>query len=94
VTRLCRRAAGDARFATSAAHCENEARLKRPVEAVTPGETVAYRVAWPEAAGVPTGRVEDMGEVQRDPQLRARHMVQTVTPDGGRKAILGWLMRG
>jgi CoA:oxalate CoA-transferase len=74
--------AGDARFATNAARCANHALLKRLIEAVTLGETVAHWVATLDAAGLPTGRVQDMTQVLRDPQLLARHMVQQVAPRG------------
>jgi len=33
-----------------------------------------------EAAGVPTGRVQDVAEALHDPQLLARHMVTPVAP--------------
>jgi CoA:oxalate CoA-transferase len=70
--------AGDPRFATNAARCENQALLKRLIEAVTLGETVDHWVAALEGAGLPTGRVQDIAEVLRDPQLLARNMVQKV----------------
>jgi CoA:oxalate CoA-transferase len=76
--------ADDPRFATNAARCDNHALLKRLIEAVTLGETVDHWVAALERAGLPTGRVQDMAEVLRDPQLLARNMVQPVAPrDGG-----------
>lgn len=71
--------AGDPRFATNAARCENQALLKRLIEAVTLGETVDHWVAALEGAGLPTGRVQDIAEVLRDPQLLARNMVQKVS---------------
>ena len=36
-----------------------------------------------EAAGVPTGRVQDMAQALRDPQVLARNMVLPVTPRAG-----------
>jgi CoA:oxalate CoA-transferase len=72
--------AGDPRFATNAARCENHALLKRLLEAVTLGETVAHWIAVLEAAGLPTARVQDMAEVLRDPQILARNMVVPVAP--------------
>jgi CoA:oxalate CoA-transferase len=76
--------ATDPRFATNAARCGNHALLKRLIEAVTLGETVAHWIAVLEAAGLPTARVQDMAEVLRDPQILARNMVLPVTPrDGG-----------
>jgi CoA:oxalate CoA-transferase len=72
--------ADDPRFATNAARCENHALLKRLLEAVTLGETVAHWIAVLEAAGLPTARVQDMAEVLRDPQVLARNMVVPVAP--------------
>lgn len=79
--------AEDPRFATNAARCENHALLKRLIEAVTLGETVAHWLAVLEGAGLPTARVQDMAEVLRDPQLLARNMVLPVTPRPGGPAF-------
>lgn len=76
--------ADDPRFATNAARCDNHALLKRLIEAVTLGGTVAHWTGVLEGAGLPTARVQDMGEVLRDPQILARSMVLPITPrDGG-----------
>lgn len=76
--------ADDPRFATNAARCDNNALLKRLIETVTLGEPVAHWIKVLEAAGLPTGRVQTMAEVLRDPQIVARNMVVPVTPrDGG-----------
>lgn len=79
--------ASDPRFATNAARCENHALLKRLIEAVTLGEPLAHWLAVLDAAGLPTARVQDMGEVLRDPQLLARNMVLPVTPHPGGPAF-------
>ncbi len=80
--------AGDPRFATNAARCDHHALLKRLIEAVTLGETVAYWTARLEAAGLPTARVQDMAQVLRDPQLLARSMVLPVAPRPGGPAFV------
>ncbi|MGL4234471.1 CaiB/BaiF CoA transferase family protein [Tabrizicola sp.] len=80
--------ARDPRFATNAARCQNHALLKRLIEAVTLGEPVAHWIAVFEAAGLPTARVQDMGEVLKDPQILARHMVLPVTPRPGGPAFV------
>lgn len=80
--------ADDPRFATNAARCENHALLKRLIEAVTLGETVDHWVAALDAACLPTGRVQDMTQVLRDPQLLARGMVQAVAPNAGGPAFV------
>ncbi|MEO5614970.1 MAG: CoA transferase, partial [Cypionkella sp.] len=75
--------AADPRFATNAARCNHHALLKRLIEAVTLGAPVAHWIATLEAAHLPTGRVQDMGQVLQDPQLLARHMVLPVTASPG-----------
>ena len=70
--------AKDPRFATNGARCENHALLKRLIEAVTLGQSVAHWIEMLEAAGLPTARVQDMAQVLRDPQILARNMVLDV----------------
>lgn len=70
--------ADDPRFSDNAARCENHALLKRLIEAVTLGKTVAHWLQTLEDAGLPTARVQNMTEVLRDPQLLARNMVVKV----------------
>ena len=73
--------ASDPRFATNAARCDNNALLKRLIEAVTLEHPAAHWIAKLEAAGLPTARVQDMSEVLQDPQLLARAMVLPIAPD-------------
>lgn len=73
--------ADDPRFATNAARCENNALLKRLIEAITLGQPVAHWIETLEAASLPTGKVQTMAEVLQDPQLLARHMVLPVEPN-------------
>lgn len=75
--------AADPRFATNAARCDNHAVLKRLIEVVTLDQPVAHWIKVLEDASLPTGRVQDMGEVLRDPQILARNMVLPVTPQPG-----------
>jgi CoA:oxalate CoA-transferase len=72
---------GDPRFATNAARCDNNALLKRLIEAVTLEHPAAHWIAKLGAAGLPTARVQDMSEVLQDPQLLARAMVLPIAPD-------------
>lgn len=72
--------ATDPRFATNAARCENVHLLKRLIEAVTLGQPVGHWIATLDAAGVPTGRVQNMAQAMVDPQIVARHMILPVTP--------------
>ena len=75
--------AGDARFASNAARCENVHLLKRLIEAVTLQHPADHWIARLEAAGVPTGRVQDMAQAMRDPQVLARNMILPVAPRPG-----------
>lgn len=71
----------DPRFATNAARCEHHALLKRLIEAVTLEHPAAHWIGKLEAAGLPTARVQDMGQVLQDRQLLARAMVLPIAPD-------------
>jgi CoA:oxalate CoA-transferase len=76
--------AADPRFATNAARCENVHLLKRLIEAITLGNSVQHWITTLDAAGVPTGRVQNMAQAMADPQVVARQMILPVTPrDGG-----------
>ncbi len=80
--------AHDDRFATNAARCENVHLLKRRIEAVTLERPRDHWIAVLEAAGVPTGRVQNVAEALHDPQLLARNMVQRVAPRPGGPAFV------
>lgn len=75
--------AADPRFVTNAARCQHHALLKRLIEAVTLGAPTAHWIATLEAAHLPTGHVQDMGQALQDPQLLARHMVLPVAANSG-----------
>ena len=77
----------DPDFASNEARCQRPDLLKRLIEAVTLRQPVAHWIAVLEAAGVPTGRVQDMVAVLRDPQLLARQMVLPVEAEPGRPAF-------
>ena len=80
--------ADDPQFATNAARCDHHALLKRLIEAVTLTFPVAYWIARLEAAGLPTGQVQDMAQVMRDPQILARNMVLPIRGEEGRPAFV------
>mgnify|MGYP001260853166 CR=1 FL=1 len=82
------KAAQDPRFATNAARCENHALMKRMIETVTLGETVAHWIAVLQAAGLPTGKVQNMVEVLADPQILARNMVLPIASHPGGPGFL------
>ncbi|MBC2835431.1 CaiB/BaiF CoA transferase family protein [Paragemmobacter straminiformis] len=78
----------DPRFATNGLRCDNVHLLKRLIETVTLQQPVAHWIATLDAAGIPTGRVQNMAQALADPQILARNMVLPVTPrDGGGPAF-------
>lgn len=77
----------DPRFATNALRCENVHMLKRLIETVTLEHPVSHWIATLDAAGIPTGRVQNMTEALADPQIRARNMVLPVKPRAGGPAF-------
>ncbi|MFW2587354.1 CaiB/BaiF CoA transferase family protein [Sagittula sp. SSi028] len=78
--------ADDPRFATNPARCDNARLLKRLIEAVTLGDTCAAWIAKLTAAGIPTGPIQTIDQVLKDPQILARNMVVDVLDRNGRQA--------
>lgn len=74
-------------FATNAARCENVKTLKRLVETVTLDRPRAHWIAVLEAAGVPTGAIQNVAEVMRDPQILARNMVVMIAEGPGGRPL-------
>ncbi|ETX29502.1 CaiB/BaiF CoA transferase family protein [Roseivivax isoporae] len=79
--------ADDPRFATNPARVEHARLLKRLIEAVTLGDTRAHWIARLQAAGIPTGPIQNVAEVMKDPQIVARNMVVDVLDRNGRQAF-------
>ncbi|MFA8384096.1 MAG: CaiB/BaiF CoA transferase family protein [Pelagibaca sp.] len=77
----------DPRFATNPARVENTRLLKRLIEAVTLDKTRAHWIAKLAAAGIPSGPIQDVAQVMRDPQIVARNMVVDVLDRNGRPAF-------
>lgn len=77
----------DPRFATNPARVDNTRLLKRLIEAVTIDKTRAYWIAKLAAAGIPSGPIQDVAQVLRDPQILARNMVVDVLDRNGRPAF-------
>lgn len=78
----------DPRFATNGARCENARTLKRLIEAVTLDQPKAYWIERLEAAGVPTGPIQNVAEVLQDRQILARNMVVDVLDTSGAPAFV------
>ncbi len=70
--------ADDPRFQTNPARCENARLLKRLIEIETLHAPKADWIARLEAAGIPTGPIQNVAEVLGDPQIIARNMVVSV----------------
>lgn len=79
--------AGDPRFATNAARCDNARLLKRLIEAVTLEHPRAHWLARLTAAGIPCAAIQTMEQVMRDPQIAARNMIVDVLDRNGRTAF-------
>lgn len=75
--------ATDPRFLSNASRVENVHLLKRAIETQTLERPSADWIKLLEAAGLPTGRVQNVLEALGDPQLLARNMVLPVTPRTG-----------
>ncbi|UWQ64387.1 CoA transferase [Leisingera caerulea] len=80
--------AGDARFASNPARCDNARLLKRLIEAVTLGQSKAHWIALLTEAGIPTGPIQTVDQVLKDPQILARNMVVDVLGSDGRPEYL------
>ena len=77
----------DPRFATNPARVENARLLKRLIEAVTIDRTRSHWIAKLGAAGIPSGPIQNVEQVLRDPQILARNMVVDVLDRNGRPAF-------
>ncbi|MCZ4266442.1 CoA transferase [Rhodobacteraceae bacterium R_SAG6] len=80
--------AEDERFATNPARCENARLLKRLIEAVTLEKGKQHWIDLLTEAGVPTGPIQNVAEVLKDPQIRARNMVVDVLDQVGKPAYV------
>ncbi|MDU8912651.1 CaiB/BaiF CoA-transferase family protein [Aestuariicoccus sp. MJ-SS9] len=79
--------ADDPRFATNPERCKHARLLKRLIEAVTLDHTRAHWIAKLTAAGIPTGPIQTVDQVLKDPQILARNMVVDVLDKHGRAAF-------
>jgi CoA:oxalate CoA-transferase len=80
--------AQDKRFATNPARCENARLLKRLIEAVTIDRPAEHWIAHLTEAGIPTGPIQDVAQVLKDPQILARNMVVDVLDEDGAPAYV------
>lgn len=80
--------ADDKRFSTNPARCENARLLKRLIEAVTIDRPARYWIDRLTEAGIPTGPIQDVSQVLKDPQIKARNMVVDVLGEDGNPAYV------
>jgi crotonobetainyl-CoA:carnitine CoA-transferase CaiB-like acyl-CoA transferase len=76
----------DPRFATGPQRVHNKAALIPLIAEVLRGNTRAHWLAGLEAAGVPSGPVNDIGELAATEQLAAVEILQSL-PDGGPRVV-------
>ena len=67
--------ATDPRFADNHARCEHVHELHESLEQALAGRTTAEWLHALEAAGIPSGPVNDVAAVVDDPHVRSRHMI-------------------
>jgi CoA:oxalate CoA-transferase len=68
----------DARYATNEARFEHVDALKAEIESVLAGDTAAVWLEKIDAAGVPTGPLNDVAGAVHNPQVAARNMIVSV----------------
>ncbi|MGD9741850.1 MAG: CaiB/BaiF CoA transferase family protein [Dongiaceae bacterium] len=80
----------DPRFATNAARAEHVEALQTEIEAVLHTGTSAHWLPLLEAAGIPSGPINDVAALFADPQVAARNMVVGIDdPDFGALKVAG-----
>jgi crotonobetainyl-CoA:carnitine CoA-transferase CaiB-like acyl-CoA transferase len=80
----------DARFKTTRSRLENREALAECINVALESQTRAYWEEKLNAAGIPAGPVQTVGEALLHPQSRAMDMVVDAdTPDGGSSPMLG-----
>ena len=82
--------ARDARFLTNDARAENVDALGAALEAVLKERAGAEWLTLLEAAGVPSGPINDIAGIANDPQIRARNMIVAIEdPQAGPLKLAG-----
>lgn len=69
----------DERFKTAPARSENRDALGAEIETITQSKSTAEWIEIMNAAGVPAGEINDIGQVFRDPQVHHLGLAQPVT---------------
>jgi len=77
----CPEVARDARFATNALRCDNEAELRHELERALSGRPTAAWLEALRAVDLPCGPINDVAAVVADPQVRARNMLVRIDDD-------------
>ena len=77
-----RELAADPRFTTNALRTQHQSELKHELERTTKTRDSATWLARLEAAGVPCGPIQDIGQVMAHPQTLARNMIVPLDEPG------------
>jgi CoA:oxalate CoA-transferase len=87
-------AVADPRFSTNRDRCEHHAELKVLIEQALAARTVHDWLAHLKSSGIPTGPMNDVAGVMRDPQVRARGMLVAMPlPNGQALSVAGCPVR-
>jgi formyl-CoA transferase/CoA:oxalate CoA-transferase len=80
----------DPRFKSNKDRMENYDEMRAPIDRAFRTKTCAEWIAILNTAGVANGEVRDIGQMLNDPQLAARHMVETLMhPTVGATRVIG-----
>ncbi|TMH85888.1 MAG: CoA transferase [Betaproteobacteria bacterium] len=86
--------AADARFATNGKRVENRAEMTRLLQAIFLTKTTRAWVELLDAAGVPNGPINDVAQVFREPQVKARGVkIELEHPVAGKMPLVASPMR-
>ena len=87
-------AATDPRFKTNPDRCEHHAELKQLIEQALAARTVHEWLPHLKSRGIPTGPMNDVQAVMRDPQVQARGMLMAMPlPNGQPLTVAGCPVR-
>ncbi len=82
--------ADDARYGSNTARCDHASELKIEIETALAANTCTAWLEALEAAGIPSGPINNIEQVLSDPQVAARNMIVTAAdPDVGKVRMGG-----
>jgi CoA:oxalate CoA-transferase len=78
----------DPRFLSNPARCENHAALKEHIERALDANGAEEWLRILKSSGIPSGPMNDVGAVMRDPQVQARGMLKELPLPDGRPLVM------